>query len=182
MRINILAVATAAALVMGVVGSASAATLSDSVQLTYNVEPTCTFDAIDTSIDGSIYNDPEFGILQSNAFMGTLSVMCNQGTAYTIETDAAAGGLVNLVGDNTAGTVPAYLFQGEQLVDGEGNPYYDTAFSTDANGEAIHGVATGNFDNLNYQVSFNSDASGTVMLPVPVADTYRATVNFTYTY
>jgi len=164
------------------VGSAHAETLNDSVELVYNVEAACVFNLSDAQLAGDATLSQDFGIIQRTAAAGSIDVQCNDGVAYTIETDAAAGGLVNLIGASTGGTVPAYLFQGEQGDDGEGGIAYGTPLSTDANGEAIVGVANGVQQSLSYQVAFNTTPDGRTMLPVPAADSYSAVVNFTLTY
>lgn len=105
----------------------------------------------------------------TNLQLGTLYIQCNQGTPYTIEVDADVGGVVSLAGDTTGGNVVAHLYQG--------NSGFDTPFGSEANGEAITGIATGNTDLVDYQVAFNTEADGMTLLPVPAADVYRATIN-----
>lgn len=176
------ALAAALALGMSLFGSASADTIDGSVEFVYNVDPSCLFQTNDSQIVGSASFLPGVGFMQQNAVSGYLTVHCNQGVAYTIETDAGAGGEVILFGDATAGSIPAYLFQGGQGDDGSGGIAYGTPFSSDANGEAIVSVATGDLEQIQYSVAFNTDATGTVALPVPPADNYSANVNFTFTY
>jgi spore coat protein U-like protein len=175
MRKTLIAAALAA---LALAGTASAATQTATAELVFTVNPTCNFTADYSTISGDITDGgPGIGPTPNNVQMSGFNVQCNAGTPYTIEADAQAGGLVTLVGDNTAGTVDAYLFQGDMMA-------LTTPFGSLANGEEISGVATGNSDRHDFTIVFNSDVDGGMIVQraTPVADVYRATINQTFTF
>lgn len=142
-----------------------------STELAVTVDQICNFSTDYATLSANLTDSGDVGFEGQIDAASGFDVMCNAGTAYTIEADVAAGGLAMLTGDTTANVVPAYLWQGAGM-----------PFSTVANGEAITGIATGGFDRHDFQVSFNTAADGTSPLALPVADTYRRTVNFNLTY
>ncbi|WP_242885306.1 hypothetical protein [Stenotrophomonas maltophilia] len=158
---------------MALVGSASAATLNDQLQLSLDVESSCIFSLTEQSLTGRIDNQGGSFVLTSPE--GYINVECNQGAAYTIEAGVASGGFVELTGDTTGEKVPAYLFTADPYKGG-------TPWSTVANGEALSGVATGGPDELTFQFLPNTDATGRRSLNIPKPDTYRANVEITFNY
>lgn len=175
MRKTLIAAALAA---FAMAGTASAATQTASTELVFTVNPTCNFTTDYSTISGDITDGGQgMGPSYNNVQMSGFNVQCNAGTPYTIETDAQAGGLVTLIGDNTGGTVDAFLFQGD-------NMSLTVPFGSLANSEEISGVATGNSDRHDYTVVFNSDVEGGgfTARATPAADVYRATINHTFTF
>ncbi|WP_152597772.1 hypothetical protein [Novilysobacter arseniciresistens] len=168
--------ASAALVMLAVAGSASAAEILDQTEVVFTVDPTCAFSVLDSSLQGSAGAfDDGSGFISVAGGMnssGVMNAVCSTGVSYTIATNAAVGGDIALTGDNTAGIVPAFIYQGEQF---SGVP-----FGSVANGEHYSGVANGEVQAITYNVAVNSLDGGSTTLAIPVADTYRSTVQWTF--
>ena len=173
-----LALALGLALSVGAASTATAAPITESVQINYTVASGCTFTVFTPTLDGEITHDPnDGGFIQGLSATGIVSVSCNQGTAYEIESSAETGGLIYLTGASTGNLIPAYLFQGNSNAGGPGQ--YGPTFSTSMTGEAISGTATGGGDVHAFTVAYNTTPDGRTSLEVPAADVYSAVVNLT---
>lgn len=176
MRKNILASAALALLLA--TGAASAAVIVDQTEVVFTVDNACSFNVGESQINanaGAVNDGSGFVSYQSGAnHVGMMSVVCSTGVPYTIQTDAAVGGNIALTGDTTGGSVPTFVYQGPQF---SGVP-----FGSLANGEHYSGTANGQLQDVQYSVAINSLDGGNTSLPIPVADTYRRTIMWTFSH
>lgn len=160
--------AFAGALVLGVAGLASAADVSDSMQLQITIDPECMIDAQDTSFNATGITLTSGGGLGVNAF-------CNMDTAYTVGVDRGLNDGANadeptqraaLATDASGRTIPYQLFQDitqSQVLDGIDTPDFYT------------GVGDGTWQLLPFNVRFNR-------VNYTANGTYADTLNFTLRY
>lgn len=174
MRKTLLASATAA--LMLAAGAASAQSISHDVQLEVLVETSCAFTVaenyVGSQIDGFSAIDGGISAANGASAQGSMTIACNTGMPYTIETNADANGLLTLTGQNTGGTIPARIFQGGDNT---------TVFGSVANGEEWSGVGNGDLQDMTYVVYFNDDGSEQY-LPVPAVDTYGTVLSLTASF
>jgi spore coat protein U-like protein len=169
MRKTLLATAVTALILA--TGVASADEITANIELEVSVDPSCAMtvtEHIQSSIGGAYVGDDGEGegsyiAMQSTGHgYGQVTVVCNAGLPYTLETNAGPQGAISLLGDNTGESIPAVMKIGPVGV----------PFGSAVNGEAFASIGSGVTQNHQLQVFFNTDYSNN-FFPIPAADTYR---------
>lgn len=147
---NILAAAVGA-LVLGIAGLASAADVSDTMQLTVSLESECMIHAPDANftIGGS-----------TSAYTSGLAVnvLCNMGTPYTVSVDRGLNDGANaneptqralLATDASGNTIPYELFQDLGMTQAWGDVSESLAYAAVADGQWQEVPAVVKFNRVN---------------------------------
>lgn len=149
--------------------AASAASVSNQSTITVDVVPFCSL----TGPSDQVFNLTSGGFSQRVLFVQTF---CNRDLPYTLESDAAANGQVDLLDANSGLTIPAFLRRQTAPMT------YEAPWGSLANGEEWARVGTGGPENLMFRVDVNHDSLGGVQYNKPAIGTYTNTVNFTMVY
>lgn len=170
MKNTLLASAIALAGVFGFAGAASAQSATAMTEINVTVDNSCSIETPESQIFGhlGLSND---GSGYVSGYGTSISVACNLGLPYSVETNAGANGVLTLDGQETGGSLPVRV----SLQD-NGAP-----FGSISNGEELSSVGTGEPQSVGIDVDFNDDGSQ-MILPVPAADNYGGTLVYTVSW
>lgn len=151
MRKQTILAAAVGALVLGAAGLASAGDVTDSMQLTVNLESQCIIDAPDAAFNIA-------GATISSTSGLSVNVQCNMGTPYTVSVDRGLNDGANaseptqralLATDSSGNTIPYELFKDLGMSQQWGDVAGSLAYSAVADGQWQQVPAMVRFNRVN---------------------------------